>query len=340
MPTVLGLEGSANKLGIGIIQDGKVLSNPRHTYITPPGEGFLPRETAKHHKDWILSILRQALDEAQISPNDLDSVAYTKGPGMGAPLVSVAVVARTIAQLWNKPIIPVNHCIAHIEMGRLITGSKNPTVLYVSGGNTQVIAYADKKYRIFGETIDIAVGNCLDRFARVLHISNDPSPGYNIEQMAKKGKKYIHLPYTVKGMDISFSGLLSFIETAANTKITSGECTAEDLCYSLQETVFAMLVEITERAMAHCGSQEVLIVGGVGCNVRLQEMMAVMASERGAKLFATDERFCIDNGAMIAQAGSLMFSSGLKAAKKEDLLEDSWCTQRFRTDEVLVTWRK
>ena len=105
---------------------------------------------------------------------------------MGAPLVSVAVVARTLSKLWNVPIIGVNHCIGHIEMGRLITGAENPTVLYVSGGNTQIIAYSEQRYRIFGETIDIAVGNCLDRFARILKLSNDPSPGYNIEQLAKE----------------------------------------------------------------------------------------------------------------------------------------------------------
>lgn len=253
---------------------------------------------------------------------------------MGAPLVTVAIVARTVAQLWGKPLLGVNHCIGHIEMGRLITKANNPTVLYVSGGNTQVIAYLEHRYRIFGETIDIAVGNCLDRFARVIKISNDPSPGYNIEQMAKKGTRYVELPYTVKGMDVSFSGILSFIEEAANKMLSSGQYTAEDLCFSLQETVFAMLVEITERAMAHCGSQEVLIVGGVGCNLRLQEMMGVMCKERGAKLFSTDERFCIDNGAMIAQAGWEMFRSGYVTE-----LEDSWITQRYRTDEVEVTWR-
>ena len=190
---------------------------------------------------------------------------------------------------------------------------------------TQVIAYSEQRYRIFGETIDIAVGNCLDRFARVLNLSNDPSPGapaqfapqpvltlqplqcsrsihhcyphykqglclgaqlsavsaysnyddarhagYNIEQLAKKGSKFIDLPYTVKGMDVSFSGLLSFIETAAAEMLGSGEAAPEDLCFSLQETIFAMLVEITERAMAHCGAPDVLIVGGVGCNLRLQ----------------------------------------------------------------------
>lgn len=334
MVIAIGFEGSANKLGVGIIKDGVVLSNPRHTYITPPGQGFKPRDTAKHHQEVVLDVLQQALDQACIKPEDIDVVCYTKGPGMGAPLVSTALVARTVAQLWGKPIVAVNHCIGHIEMGRLVTGAENPVVLYVSGGNTQVIAYLQKRYRIFGETIDIAVGNCLDRFARVLKLSNDPSPGYNIEQLAKKGVNFLPLPYAVKGMDVSFSGLLSYIEEQAPTLIEAGKYSPADLCFSLQETVFAMLVEITERAMAHCGSQEVLIVGGVGCNERLQGMMEIMAKERGAKLFATDERFCIDNGAMIAQAGSEMFKSGQTTP-----LEDTSCTQRYRTDEVEVTWR-
>nr|CAD7600531.1 unnamed protein product [Timema genevievae] len=334
MVIAIGFEGSANKLGIGIIENGKVLSNCRRTYITPPGEGFLPRETAQHHRANILTVLREALDEAGVTLQQIDVVCYTKGPGMAPPLVSVAVVARTLAQLWDKPIIGVNHCIGHIEMGRLITKCDNPTVLYVSGGNTQVIAYSRGRYRIFGETIDLAIGNCLDRFARVLKLSNDPSPGYNIEQMAKRGKKFIALPYCVKGMDVSFSGILSTIEKILPQLLETGTNTKEDLCFSLQETLFAMLVETTERAMAHCGSEEVLIVGGVGCNLRLQEMMAAMCQDRGARLFATDERFCIDNGAMIAQAGYEMFNSGVVTK-----WDDTTITQRYRTDEVEVTWR-
>lgn len=146
----------------------------------------MPRETAEHHRKCILEVLKEALNNAKISMKEIDVICYTKGPGMGGPLTVAALVARTMAQLYNKPIVAVNHCVGHIEMGRLITGSKNPTVLYVSGGNTQIIAYSRQKYRIFGETIDIAVGNCLDRFARLLMLSNDPSPGYNIEQLAKK----------------------------------------------------------------------------------------------------------------------------------------------------------
>ena len=237
-------------------------------------------------------------------------------------------------------------------MGRLITGATNPVVLYVSGGNTQVIAYSAQRYRIFGETLDIAVGNCLDRFARTLHIPNDPAPGYNIEQLAKKGKQLVDLPYTVKGMDCSFSGILATVDALTETYGLGGSSnkgndddivrnatdiskpTRADLCFSLQETIFAMLVEITERAMAHVGSREVLVVGGVGCNERLQEMMGIMARDRGGSVYATDERFCIDNGLMIAQAGLLAFESGLFTP-----LDKSTCTQRYRTDDVFVKWR-
>lgn len=332
----LGFEGSANKIAVGVVTlDGTILSNPRHTYITPPGQGFLPRETAQHHLQHILPLIKSALKTAQITPDEIDCLCYTKGPGMGAPLQVSAIVVRILSQLWKKPIVAVNHCVAHIEMGRIVTGADDPVVLYVSGGNTQVIAYSEGRYRIFGETIDIAVGNCLDRFARVLTLSNDPSPGYNIEQLAKKGEQFIDLPYVVKGMDVSFSGILSYIEATAVEKLKNNECTPADLCYSLQETVFAMLVEITERAMAHCDTKDVLIVGGVGCNERLQEMMRTMCSERGGRLFATDDRYCIDNGAMIAYTGLLAYAHGTVTP-----MEESTFTQRFRTDEVHAIWRE
>lgn len=353
--TAIGLEGSANKLAVGIIRHpyGKlsatnratVLSNIRHTYITPAGEGFLPRDTARHHKNWVVRLIKRSMKEGGVKIDDIDCICFTQGPGMGAPLQSVVLAARAISIMWKKPLVGVNHCIGHIEMGREITGAANPVVLYVSGGNTQVIAYSHQKYRIFGETLDIAVGNCLDRFARTLKISNDPNPGYNIEQLAKKGKNYVPLPYTVKGMDLSMSGILAFIDGLAadlfsgkNSKLlvsaNGDKVTPADLCFSLQETIFAMLVEITERAMAHVNSTQVLIVGGVGCNERLQEMMDIMVKHRGGELYATDERFCIDNGIMIAHAGLLSYRAG-----QVTNIKDSVCSQRFRTDQVLVKWR-
>ena len=351
----LGIEGSANKIGIGIVApDGSIVANVRRTFVTPPGTGFLPRETALHHRDHINMLVRQALDEAKLTPSDIMCICYTKGPGMGAPLSVGCLVARLLSLLWKVPLVGVNHCIGHIEMGRLATGSENPVILYVSGGNTQVIAYAAQRYRIFGETIDIAVGNCLDRVARALNISNDPAPGYNIEQAAKKGKVLLELPYTVKGMDMSFSGLLSYVEALIthpqfvpypdapppkkkgnlNVDIKT-PFTPEDICFSLQETIFAMLVEVTERAMAQCDINEALIVGGVGCNERLQQMMRQMVSERGGRCFDMDDRYCIDNGCMIAYAGLLEFTRGALTP-----LHSATVTQRFRTDDVLVTWRQ
>ncbi|WWD17219.1 tRNA N6-adenosine threonylcarbamoyltransferase [Kwoniella shandongensis] len=359
----LGIEGSANKLGCGVISHSPssnksgativtVLSNVRHTYITPPGEGFLPSDTARHHREWVVRVIEEAVRKAGVRMGDLDVIAFTKGPGMGTPLQVGALVARTLSLLHNIPLVGVNHCVGHIEMGRQITSSHNPIVLYVSGGNTQVIAYSQQRYRIFGETLDIAIGNCLDRFARVIGLRNDPSPGYNIEVEAKKGKRLVALPYGTKGMDVSLAGILHAVETYTKDKryrswdrlssSTTNEMeeegediiTPHDLCFSLQETTFAMLVEITERAMAHVGAKDVLIVGGVGCNLRLQQMMGIMASERNGRVFATDESFCIDNGIMIAQAGLLSYRMGQTTP-----IEKTGVTQRYRTDAVHVSWR-
>ncbi|KAF7684101.1 putative tRNA N6-adenosine threonylcarbamoyltransferase [Astathelohania contejeani] len=331
---ILGIEGSANKLGIGIIRDKEIILNERVTYVTPPGTGFMPSLTAMHHLKAILPLLKSSLEKCSIKLCDFDLICYTKGPGMAAPLSICAIVARTIALFYDLPLVPVNHCIGHIEMGRLVTGADNPVVLYVSGGNTQVIAYSNGRYQIFGETLDIAVGNCIDRFCRLVGLSNDPSPGYNVEKMANNGVNYIPLPYVVKGMDVSFSGLLSHIKNFINKRDSINNELINDLCYSLQETVFASLVEITERAMSFTDSKEVLIVGGVGCNRRLQAMVGEMAKERGGVLYSTDERFCIDNGAMIAYAGYLMHKSGIRVP-----ISECTVTQRYRTDHDIVAWR-
>jgi N6-L-threonylcarbamoyladenine synthase len=222
---VLGIEGSANKVGVGVVcydprtESYEILANPRKTYIAPTGHGFLPKETAWHHQAHVVALIRAALNEAFPADNDDDAdtetatthvppedrisaICFTKGPGMGAPLQSCAVAARTLSLMWDVPLVAVNHCVGHIEMGRVACQSRDPVVLYVSGGNTQVIAYSDQRYRIFGETIDIAIGNCLDRFARAIGLSNDPSPGFNIEQEAKTGgpHQFLDLPYTVKGV--------------------------------------------------------------------------------------------------------------------------------------------
>ncbi|KAI5168333.1 N6-L-threonylcarbamoyladenine synthase [Pancytospora epiphaga] len=325
---IVGFEGSANKIGIGIIKDKDILANVRRTYVPRAGEGFIPVDAAKHHREIILDLLVEALGTAKISMKEVDAIAYTRGPGMQLTLVVSATVARTLSMLFSIPLIPVNHCIAHIEMGRLVTGAVNPVILYVSGGNTQIIAYSNQRYKIFGETLDVAVGNCLDKLARMLGLENYPSPGLSVEKAALAGTKYIDLPYTIKGMDMSFSGIISFVRGLL------GKYTTEDIAYSVQETIFSILVEGCERCLSFISADEVLIVGGVGCNLRLQGMMEQMLTERGGRTFSMDERYCIDNGVMIAYTGYLMHNCGIRFS-----IDECDVTQKFRTDSVEAIWR-
>lgn len=348
---VLGIESSANKIGVGILkimnENVELLANERKTYTPAPGAGVIPIDAAKHHRDVILELIDVSLQKSNLVIQDIDLYAYTKGPGMYQLLVVGCVVARTLALYHNKPLVPVNHCVAHIEMGRFITGAKNPIVLYASGGNTQIInrIYGKtNKYKIFGETIDVAVGNCFDKIARALGLDNAPSPGFNIEKQAELNheKKYIPLPYTIKGMDMSFSGILStclkLIKDFKSTNPSSAQFKKfiSEICFSLQETMFSILVEATERCCSFVESNEVLIVGGVGCNLRLQEMIHKMITQRGGTVYSMNEAYCIDNGAMIAYTGYLIFKHQSKYVTN---LDDCYVTQRFRTDSVDITWK-
>ena len=292
---------------------------------TELGSGFVPKELFEHHVELADKIIRSALDEAKMKIKDIDVFSFSQGMGIPNALRVGAAVARFLSEKYKKPLVGVNHAIGHIEIGKLTTGSKDPVILYLSGGNTQVIAFAEGRYRIFGETEDIPVGNCFDVIARDMKL---PMPGGpQIEKIAKAGK-YFELPYVVKGMDLSFSGIL----TAAKEKLEVG-VSKEDVAYSMQETCFAMLTEVTERALAHTGKDEVLLVGGVAANKRLQEMLNVMCEERDAKLFFVPMQYASDNGVMIAWAGALSYASGNKLK-----LENSGIKQKWRLDSVEVSW--
>ncbi|WP_456320673.1 bifunctional N(6)-L-threonylcarbamoyladenine synthase/serine/threonine protein kinase [Palaeococcus sp. (in: euryarchaeotes)] len=322
----LGIEGTAHTLGMGIVTEKEILANVFDTLTTERG-GIHPKEAAEHHAKLLKPLLEKALKDAGISMGDVDVVAFSQGPGLGPALRVVATAARALALRYNKPIVGVNHCIAHVEISKLFGDIKDPVGLYVSGGNTQVIALEGGRYRVFGETLDIGIGNALDMFARELGIGFPGGP--RIEELAQKGNKYIELPYAVKGMDLSFSGIL----TEAVRKYKSGKYRVEDLAYSFQETAFAALVEVTERALAHTEKNEVVLVGGVAANKRLRGMLKDMAEDRGAKFFVPPFEVCRDNGAMIAYTGLKMFKAGIKFK-----LEETVVKQKFRTDEVEVTW--
>jgi N6-L-threonylcarbamoyladenine synthase/protein kinase Bud32 len=327
----LGIESTADDFSVGISTfDGEILANIISTYMPEEG-GIHPREAARHHAEAASKVLEEAFTKSGIKPQNLSVTAFSQGPGLGPCLRTGATVARALASYLNIPLVGVNHCIAHIEIGKLKTGAKDPITLYVSGGNTIVAAFDSGRYRVFGETLDIALGNCLDVFAREAGLrQREGMPfGAIVEKLAIKGKKLISLPYTVKGMDTSFSGLL----TAAVNLIKKGEYKLEDLCYSLQETAFSMVTEVTERALAHTEKKEVLLTGGVAANKKLQSMVEVIAEEHDAEFCVVPSQFAIDNGAMIAWTGVLSYKCGLVTS-----IEKSFVKLRWRLEEVEVPW--
>ena len=373
MSIILGIESTAHTFGIGIVKDGKILTNVREMYTTESG-GIVPMDSAKHHKKIAKEVYLRALKEANIKEKQIDAIAFSQGPGLPPCLIEGMKFAKALCQKLDKPLVPVNHCVAHLEIGQIaweaaycsvyakearapLRGLKarnsraDPVLLYVSGANTQVIAYASGKYRVFGETLDIGVGNFIDSFARYADMGFPGGP--KIEKLAEQGDVLIELPYRVKGMDIALSGILTNLKQKLESKSPkdtqmaqepalagdSGELKykLEDLAFSLQETVFAMLVETAERALAHVDKKELLLGGGVACNKRLVEMCKIMCKERGAKLFVPEKPLLVDNGAMIAYLGEIMFKSGIKYFPVE--LGKLDIKPRQRTDGVLVSWR-
>jgi N6-L-threonylcarbamoyladenine synthase len=307
MSTILGIES--------IVKNGKVLVNVKKTYTVEKG-GIIPVDAAKHHRENGIVIYNEALEKAKeygVTEDKIDGIAFSQGPGLAPCLLEGLKFAKGLSKRLKKPLIPVNHCVAHLEVGK-ITGAKDPVLLYTSGANTQVIAYSSGKYRVFGETLDVGVGNFIDTFARYAGIGFPGGPV--VEKFALKGKenyengetKLIELPYSVKGMDIALSGIL----TNLKQKLESKKYSINDLSFSLQETVFAMLVEVAERALAHTGKKELLLGGGVACNSRLQEMCKIMCGERNCKFFCPERSLLVDNGAMIGYLGEIIFESANK----------------------------
>ncbi len=334
MVTILGIESTAHTFGVGIVKSGKIIANAKDSFTTSDGEGgMIPIEVAKHHVSVKDEIYSKALSDAKISEKNIDVIAFSQGPGLAPCLLEGMKFAKELSEKLGKPLVGVNHCVAHLEVGRSV-GAKDPVMLYASGANTQVIAYASGKYRIFGETLDVGVGNFIDSFARYVGLGFPGGP--KIEKIAKEGK-YLEIPYTVKGMDIALSGILTNLKQKFNKKIS-----VEDLAYSLQETVFAMLVEVSERAIAHVGKNEFLLGGGVACNSRLQEMCRMMCENRKdfdeVKYFCPERSLLVDNGAMIAYLGEIMFKAKANVFSPNEL-NNVDILPRQRTDDIEVSWR-
>jgi len=272
---ILGIECTAHTFGVGIVDKGKILANVRDMYKPLKG-GIIPMESAKHHRDVAQIVYEDALNKAEISEKEIHSIAISNAPGLAPCLLSGMEFAKTKARKLKVPLIPVNHCIAHLEIGQDV-GAKDPVLLYASGANTQIIAFASGKYRVFGETLDSGIGNFIDTFARHCGIAFPGGP--EIEALALNGK-YLELPYSIKGMDVSFSGMLTKMK-----QLYDKGYKIEDLSFSLQETAFAMLVEAAERALAHTGKTELVLGGGVAATNDFRKCVKLCVGRGALNIF-------------------------------------------------------
>ena len=321
----LGIEATAHTASVGIINEkGEVLAEVTNMYKTEK-EGLIPIEVAKHHNKIFPKLLKEVLQKVNIK--NIDIVSISASPGLAPCLLEGMKFAKKLAKEYNLPLIDTSHLIAHLEMGKMLTKAKDPVFILATGANTQIIFFEGKKYHVGGETLDIGLGNALDKFGRAIELGFPAGP--KIEKLAKKGK-YVKLPYSVKGQDPAFSGIL----TKAIELYKKGT-SKEDLCYSLQETTFAMLTEVTERAMAHCNKKEALLIGGVAANQRLIEMLSIMCKERNAKFYAVPLKYSGDNGVMIAWQGLIQYKANKKYYHKKREID---IKPRQRIDEVEVNW--
>ena len=323
----LGIESTAHTFGASVIDEsGKILSNVKSVYVPPSGSGIHPREASRHHADEAPSVVQSALKEARVSFKDLDFIAYSAGPGLGPCLRVGATISRFISAYYNKPLVPVHHGLGHIELGSMLTSARDPLALLLSGGHTMVLSAVRGRWRVFGETLDMTIGQLIDQFGRALGLASPAGPA--VEKIASKGNKYIEMPYVVKGNDLSFSGLLTSV------KKMLASYPQEDIAFSLQETAFSMLAEVTERALALLRKAELLVVGGVAANRRLHEMLEAVCRRHGCEFKMVPVEYAGDCGAQIAWTGMLYFKNGFFVRPESAFVKQSW-----RIDEVDVPWR-
>lgn len=329
MVIVLGVESTAHTFGVGIVSDEpRILADSRFNYIPEKG-GIHPREAADNFIKNAPKVLKEALTQANLDIEAVDAVAVALGPGLGPCLRVGATVARALAAYYGKPLIPVNHAVAHIEIGKMLTGARDPLVVYISGGNTVITALHGGRYRVFGETLDIALGNFMDTLVRELGLAPPyVVGGVHALDRCSEGGKFVDLPYVVKGQDTSYSGLL----TAALKAYRSG-VRVEDVCFSAREIAYSSLVEVAERGVAQLGKKEILLVGGVAASKYLVEKFRAMAEYRNLRIYVVPPKYAVDNGVMIAWTGLQLFKKGVTVEPERAVVR-----QRWRLDGVDVCW--
>lgn len=325
---LLGIESTAHTFGAGVVDESlKILSNVNSTYIPPKGKGIHPREAAIHHSENAGNVIKEALLKAKTSIKEVEAIAVTLGPGLGPCLRTGATIARFLSLQYGKALVPVNHAIAHLEIARYTCNEEDPLIVYIAGGNTIITTFVEGRYRIFGETQDIALGNAVDYFGRIIGVEYPEL--INVEKLAMKGEKILDLPLVVKGQDVSYSGLIT-----ASIKLLKEGNKVEDVALSFIEYAYSMFCETVERAIAYTNKESFVLTGGTSRSIILKEKLEKLAKGQNVRFKVVPSEYAGDNGAMIALTGMLAFKSKVSIDPIKSFVKPMW-----RIDQVDIPWR-
>ena len=313
---ILAIESSCDETAAAVVEDGrKVISSVVASQVEEHKlyGGVVPEIASRRHAEAIVPVVKNSLEQAELTLKEIDAIAVTYGPGLAGSLIVGVETAKTLAMIYHKPLIAVHHIAGHIYANRLVSPLNFPLIaLVISGGHTEIV-YMEKDYSFkkIGGTLDDSVGETYDKVARVMNV---PYPGGPVlDKYAKMGKHTYNLPVPMDddSYDFSFSGIKSaVINLVHNEKQRGNEVNVYDLATSFQDVVVDILTKKTMRAVKEYNVKEVIVAGGVSANSGIREKLKELCDKENVKLIVPELRYCTDNATMIAAAAYYMYKDG------------------------------
>ena len=313
MAKILAIESSCDETAASVIDNGQLLSNVVSTQIEVHRKygGVMPEIASRLHAENISIVIKEAMEAAHSTFEELNAVAVTRGPGLIGALHVGLQAAKTISMLYKIPLIPVHHLAGHIYANEYVSTFKFPMLaVVVSGGNTELVLMKDHMdFEIITETRDDAIGECYDKVARVLGL---PYPGgVPIDRLSKEGQHTYNLPTPLKGektLDFSYSGLKTNVINLVHNLEQKGETVnVADMCKSFQDVAVGLVIDRTIKAVNEYKVNQVILAGGVSANSYLREQMSIEMAKLGVELQIPPMWCCTDNAAMIAKVASRLY---------------------------------
>ena len=329
---ILGIESSCDETSVSIVKNGTeeiatVISS--QIDIHKDYGGVVPEIASRHHVKNITMVLEECLEKANMKMEDVDAIAITYGPGLIGSLLIGLEAAKTLAFIYNKPLIPVHHIAGHIYANSLVKPLEFPLLaVVVSGGHTELVEMVDHyKFKKIGGTLDDAIGECYDKVARVIGLEYPGGP--KLDKLAAEGEDTYKLPVPLQddSYNFSFSGLKSAVINLAHNEEQRGQKIREaDLATSFQKVAVESITSKVKKAIEEKAIKNIVVAGGVAANKGLRKAMEDVAAEYNINLTIPPMKYCTDNGTMIAAAGYYAYLDGRRAdltlnSKSQDTLK-------------------